>query len=129
MQNDFFKPDLFKIYQKLTDINFCRLLVKNGLDFMSDYLKMDLNEEHFDIAVGVIESTNKFNNKQNIVICSNDHKFLKIWKMCANRHLIRRKESIWKELMERKVVSEDHFDKLLFDLIYNASGKMYGWEE
>ena len=129
MQNDFFKPDLFKIYQKLTDINFCRLLIKEGLDFMSDYLRMDLNEEHFVIAQGVITATDVFNKKQNNVIYSTDPKFLKIWKMCSNRQLIKRKESIWIELSEKKIVTEDHYDKLLYDLIYNATSKLYGWEK
>lgn len=129
MQNDLFKPDTFKIYQKLTDLNFCRLLVLHGIDFMSDYLKMDIEEEHLLIAKGTLQATDRFNKHQNTIINSNDPKFLKIWKMCCNRHLIRSKKAICKEMSERNIVSDDHVDTLLFDLIYNATGKLYGWEE
>lgn len=128
MQNDFFKEDPLAIYEKLTDLDFCRSLVKYGSEFMSDYTKMDFTDEHVTIVKGVLLTTDRFNKKLSNDIYVGDHIFLKIWKLCASRHIVRKKESIWEELLKRKFVKDIPEHKSLFNLIYERSGKLYGWE-
>lgn len=128
MQNDLFKQDELTVYKKLSDISFCKQLIKYGLDFMSDYLNMDLEEDHLKIARGIVQTTDRFNKKLTNHIDKDDPSFLRMWKVCSNRHLIRKKKSIWEEMVKRKQIEDTDDNKVLFDIVYDASGKLYGWE-
>lgn len=128
MQDDLFN-DRFAVYKKLMDVEFCKQLTKHGMDFMSDYYRMEFEEEHLKIAEGIVKTDERNRKHRMIDIYVTDPILLKIWKLCVSRVMVMSKNRIWKEAMDRKLFKDDENHKYLFSLVYDKTNSLYGWGE